>query len=162
MSVANSNPDWYLASAEYGYPNVDGANKGVILEIRRERAIELNQEGFRWADIRRWKAGNCYNQEITGMYFPGPGEYDLDGDGNADIVLYSEGQSKPNVDGAQVYLIGSEVKLTDGDKGYVNYHRDINRTAFNEGRDYLYPIPSDQLALYKDRGYVLEQNPGWN
>ena len=62
----------------------------------------------------------------------------------------------------ELRFIGSEVKLTDGDKGYVNYHRDINRTAFNEGRDYLYPIPSDQLALYKDRGYVLEQNPGWN
>ncbi len=162
MATANANPDYYMCHEDYGFTNVEGANKGVILEIRRERTIELLQEGFRWADIRRWKAGNCYNQEITGMYFPGAGEYDLDGDGNPDIVLYKEGQSKPTVDGAQVYQIGTEVKLTDGDKGYVNYHRDVIRYPFNEDRDYLYPIPSDELALYLDRGYKLEQNPGWN
>ena len=57
MSTANANPDWYLSSTEYGYPNVTGSNKGVILEIRRERAIELMQEGFRFNDLVRWKAG---------------------------------------------------------------------------------------------------------
>ena len=34
MNEANKNIDWYLESKEYGYPNVTGANKGVILEIR--------------------------------------------------------------------------------------------------------------------------------
>ena len=48
MSAANADPDWYLSSAEYGYPNVSGANKGVLLEIRRERAVELILEGFRF------------------------------------------------------------------------------------------------------------------
>lgn len=37
MAKANAKPDWYLSSEEYGYPNVTGANAGVILEIRRER-----------------------------------------------------------------------------------------------------------------------------
>lgn len=35
MNEANKNIDWYLESKEYGYPNVTGANKGVISEIRR-------------------------------------------------------------------------------------------------------------------------------
>lgn len=162
LAAANANPDWYLSSAEYGYPNVSGANKGVILEIRRERAVELTQEGYRWADICRWKAGACYSHPVTGMYFPGPGQYDLNGDGKPEIVLYTVGQAKPEVAGAQVYLLGSEVKLTDGDKGYVNYHSSVVRTPFNEQRDYLYPIPTYDTDLYRANGYSLEQNPGWN
>ena len=38
QNIANSNPDKILASE---YPNVSGNNKGVILEIRRERRVEL-------------------------------------------------------------------------------------------------------------------------
>ena len=57
MSKANANPDRYLSDPATGYPNVTGSNKGVILEIRRERTIELNQEGFRFDDLVRWKAG---------------------------------------------------------------------------------------------------------
>src|SRR5690554_7549127 len=54
MAAANANPDEYLASETYGYPNVTGTNQGVILEIRRERTIELLQEGLRFHDLRRW------------------------------------------------------------------------------------------------------------
>lgn len=161
MATANANPDYYLASAEYGYPNVTGANKGVILEIRRERAIELSQEGGRWEDIRRWKAGKCYDQAITGMYFPGAGNYDLDGDGKPEIVLYTADQAKPDVADAQVYQIGSEIKLTDGTKGYINYHGNVERGPFNEDRDYLYPIPSYDIDLCKAAGHPIAQNPGW-
>ena len=45
MTAANNNPDPLMASY---YPNVNsGANKGVILEIRRERTVELPCEGLR-------------------------------------------------------------------------------------------------------------------
>lgn len=60
MATANANPDPYLdgsISPESGYFNVTGANKGVILEIRRERTIELVQEGRRLNDLFRWKCG---------------------------------------------------------------------------------------------------------
>ena len=72
-----------------------GANKGVILEIRRERAVELIQEGFRLQDLYRWKAGYCIDQDIFGMYFPGPGEYKLAGKETADLILYAAGSTKP-------------------------------------------------------------------
>jgi hypothetical protein len=29
-------------------------------------------------------------------------------------------------------------------------------------RQYLNAIPLDQIKLYKDLGYVLAQNPGWD
>lgn len=159
MSAANADPDWYLSSAEYGYPNVTGTNKGVILEIRRERAVELNQEGFRFDDLVRWKSGASINQELYGMYFKQPGSYDLTGDGVADVILYAEGTSKPTApDGVQVLQIGQEILLTEGDRGYIYYHKNIARTAFNEVRDYLYPIPINERSLNKN----LTQNPGWN
>ena len=159
MQSVNADPDWYLSSAEYGYTNVTGPNKGVILEIRRERAIELTQEGFRFDDLVRWKSGNSIDQDIYGMYFKQPGEYDLTGDGVADVILYEEGTPKPSgADGVQVLLIGQDILLTEGNRGYIYYHKNIARTKFSEVRDYLYPIPINERSLNKN----LTQNPGWN
>ena len=56
LTDANSNPDPYLAAC---YPNVEqGTNKGVILEIRRERTIELVMEGLRQWDYSVGKKVN--------------------------------------------------------------------------------------------------------
>src|SRR3546814_10730105 len=82
------------------YPLVTGGNKGVILEIRRERGIELVMEGFRWDDIMRWKAGKLLTAPFNGEYFPGTGSYDLDGDSNMDLILYT-GDKPGGPSGAQ-------------------------------------------------------------
>ena len=161
MAEANKNPDWYLSSEEYGYPNVTGANKGVILEIRRERAVELIQEGLRLQDLYRWKAGYCIDQTISGMYFPGPGEYDLSGKGKTDLILYTAGSTKAkDEEGVSVYELGSDIILSEGNKGYVYYHKTVEnqRPGFKEERDYLYPIPSGERSLNPN----LTQNPGWS
>ena len=74
LTDANSNPDPYLAAC---YPNVEqGTNKGVILEIRRERTIELVMEGLRQWDLFRWKEGKqMFNHYVPyyGIYVPGVG-----------------------------------------------------------------------------------------
>ncbi len=159
LADANAHPDPYMSSPQTGFANVSGANMGVILEIRRERAVELAVEGFRWNDLMRWKAGPCINQEITGIYFPGPGEYDLTGDGQTDIILYAEGSAKPSAPtGVAIFEINKDIKLTGGNKGYLNAHRDVVRTPFNEERDYLYPIPPAERSL----NHNLTQNPGWD
>ncbi|WP_290539611.1 RagB/SusD family nutrient uptake outer membrane protein [Alistipes sp.] len=153
--------DWYLSSEEYGYPNVTGANQNVILEIRRERTVELIQEGFRLQDLYRWKAGHCINQPISGMYFPKPGSYHLAGKETPDLILYEAGSSKPaGGEGVSVYELGSDIILSEGNKGYVYYHKTVEslRTPFNEERDYLYPIPSGERSLNPN----LTQNPGWS
>ena len=159
MAAANANPDRYLSAKETGYPNVSGSNKGVILEIRRERAVELNQEGFRFDDLVRWKAGACIDQDIYGMYFAGAGEYDLSGDGNPDVILYNKGTAKPEAgSGVLVYEIGKDILLTGSNSGYVYSHKNIVRNGFNEERDYLYPIPINERSLNPN----LTQNPGWS
>ena len=123
MKTANANPDPYLLANTTGYPNVSGANQGVILEIRRERTIELLSEHFRYDDILRWKAGQNMKQAILGMYFPSPGEYDLNGDGQNDICLYTD--TKPgNAQGITYLKIDSDIKLSDGNKGCLLYTSD--------------------------------------
>lgn len=157
LEAANANPDPYLLSEEFGYRNVTGANQGVILEIRRERGVELAEEGFRLADLVRWREGKCLEQPIYGVYFPGVGEYDLTGDGKPDLCLWTgtDPKHKDMVDkelGSSTGLI-----LTDGASGYVYHHINVER-SFNENRDYYYPIPTKERQLNPN----LKQNPGWS
>jgi hypothetical protein len=159
LAAANANPDPYLSSSKYGYPHVNGSNKGVILEIRRERTIELLQEGLRMSDLYRWREGKAIDQPLTGMYFPGAGEYDLSGDGKTDLILYPKGETKPQEqEGVVIFQIGKDITLSEGTKGYLDYHQHAERNGFNEKRDYLYPIPIDERTLNPN----LTQNPGWN
>lgn len=158
LAWCNANPDdKYMGSAKYGYRNVKGENRGVILEIRRERMVELAQEcDFRWYDLMRWKEGKCIEQDILGQYFPGPGEYDFDGDGVVDICLY-ETANAPATEARLVYKIGvNPIVLTDGNKGNVNPYK-TQKHQFDEARDYLFPIPTGELAMNNN----LTQNPGW-
>ena len=161
MADANANPDPYLdgdISPESGYFNVTGENKGVILEIRRERSIELVQEGRRWDDIMRWKCGKCLDTHYYGLYFPGAGSYDLSGDDVPDLILITKGSKKPNtLNDETVLVIGEDIYLSNETSGYVDGFRTQERNKFNEGRDYLYPIPYDELSLNPN----LVQNPGW-
>lgn len=151
LSNANSNIDPLLV--EY-YPNVSTANKGVILEIRRERTIELCMEGFRIWDIFRWKEGQQLTKAFLGCYFPGAGEYDMDADGTPDLLLYTG--EKPSFNGT-TKKIGSEIILTNTTSGYIHALNSIT-VSWDENRDYLWPIPASERVL---SGGALTQNPGW-
>ena len=173
MDAANANPDPYPCALESGYQNVTGPNKGVILEIRRERTIELLLEGFRYYDIIRWKEGKIFEQPYKGMYFPGltkgSGENRYDvfdmNDGTVgdkekvDICIYTG--KKPSVKNIRkFYKLGDEFVLTDGDKGNIICH-DIEKEPrqWREDRDYLYPIPTQERLLSNG---TLSQNPNWD
>nr|WP_122120239.1 RagB/SusD family nutrient uptake outer membrane protein [Alistipes megaguti] len=156
MEKANAQPDPYLASAETGYANVTGANQGVILEIRRERTVELLMENLRYWDIMRWKEGKRFEHPFTGVYFPRPGSYDLNEDGVDDVCIWSG--TKPETSAATVYELGKDLFLTEGDHGNILIHTSYTRT-WNEDRDYLYPIPTDDRVLTQG---AITQNPGWN
>ena len=155
LAEANAYPDPYLASAETGYANVTGDNKGVILEIRRERTVELLMENLRYWDIMRWKEGKRFEKPFTGLYFPGTGSYDLNSDGVDDVCIWSG--SKPSTSAATVYELNKDIFLSEGDRGNIIVHTDYVRT-WNEERDYLYPIPTDDRVLTQG---AITQNPGW-
>ncbi len=156
LADANANPDNYLVNQ---YPLVAGSNKGAILEIRRERRIELALEEFRFDDMVRWKDGQQFVRQFKGAYFPGEGAYDLDGDGTNDVYLYSKtpGDWKGVISSGRLKL-GSAVVLENGTYGNVVVNADkISQKVWDENKDYLYPIPTQAIVLNPK----LEQNPGW-
>lgn len=157
MATANANVDPVLAVK---YPDVIGANRGVILEIRRERRVEFAMEGYRFDDIIRWHAGKALEQIPEGMYFPGLGKYDLTGDGVEDIILIDKGTAIP-ASGAQesnslgvklVYYkagnIGEDVTvyLKNGTSGgpIVTETRVRN---FVEPKYYYRPVPFGEMLI---------------
>lgn len=153
MAAVNATPDPYLVTE---YPNADkGANAGVILEIRRERRIELVKEGHRYRDLMRWKEGKRLERPFYGMYFPGIGEYDLDRNGTIDLVIY-EGTAPAPVPGRQYQRLGELVLENGRDGGRIINLPDITK-SWDETKDYLYPLPLDELLLNPN----LTQNPGW-
>ena len=157
LTDANSNPDPYLAAC---YPNVEqGTNKGVILEIRRERTIELVMEGLRQWDLFRWKEGKqMFNHYVPyyGIYVPGVGTYDMDGDGKPDLEIYettatSQCDNKKKLD--------KDIYLSNGTSGYIiGFPKVTYGKDWKEERDYLWPLPADQRVLTQG---ILTQNPGW-
>ncbi len=150
--------DPYLASC---YPNVTkNSMTGAILEIRRERTVELVMEGFRQWDMFRWKEGAQMVNETNpyyGIYFAGIGLFDMDGDGKNDLEIYKDKQQSKPSDGLTVLKLGSNLTLSNDESGYVVAWPALTYT-WNEERDYLWPVPADQRVL---TGGALTQNPGW-
>jgi len=153
LAAANSHPDPYQEAL---YPNIDqGPNKGVLLEIRRERRIELFNEGLRWDDLMRWKEGKKLEKPMTGMYFPSLGAFDFNNDGQADVYLHN-GDPSGAPPGTTSIINVNQKRLTNTTYGYFNPLYSTPR-IFDESKDYLYPIPLEDLTLNKN----LTQNPNW-
>ena len=169
VTKANGTPDAFLSSY-YTDKHLDGPDKGLILEIRRERTVELVNEGFRLWDMLRWHEGqqlcpasNTLGPGFIGCWFPGLGEYDMNNDGTPDLCIYTG--TKPYTDCENTLDVseGKENTLSEGTSGYLIQFKD--QTYKWEEKDYLYPIPVKQIQIYpKDEATgesVLTQNPGY-
>jgi hypothetical protein len=99
----------------------------IINEIRRERRVELATEGFRWDDIARWAA--------------------------ADELIV--GKRPKGFKGSQI----PGTAFPSDANGFLDPFQTAlpNGYQFKINRDYLDPIPVDQIVL-NDK---LTQNPGW-
>lgn len=132
----------------------------IMLEILRERAVEMIFEGLRTDDLIRWKLGDLF-QSITfnGIYIPSLGEYDLNGDGVMDVCFY-QGQrptpSQPNIAFVNVSpsTAAGQIQLSNGDHGEVIWNPGEREWL---DKKYLYPIPATDLERNPDLG----QNPDW-
>lgn len=144
-------PDQYLEDTYY-----PGISDLAILEIRRERAIELALEGFRFDDLLRWKLGKNFEMPWMGMYVPKMNVlYDLNEDGKPEVSFVSK-VPDIKVPGVVYRIVdGVVLKLSEGDHGYMIFHNDFNRTW--EEKNYFYPIPTQEIVLNSKLG----QNPGW-
>ena len=134
----------------------------VLLEIRRERSIELAWEGFRFYDLVRWKRGELLEEQWTGIYVPALNTLmDLNLDGIPDVSFVETPPANP-VQGVTYINISPTVngkvnpqQLSHGTYGEITWLKNAPREW--DDKKYLYPVP--ESALLKNP--KLGQNPGW-
>jgi len=149
--------DTYLQTTYF--PNISDP---VILEIRRERGIELSLEGFRFYDLMRWKRGDLMTMTWNGMYVPALNvPMDLNEDGTNDVLFY---QGTPPAPIPNVTLVNvsatvsgqpNSQRLSNNTFGEVTWLTTITRTWAE--RNYYYPIPLSDITANPN----LVQNTGW-
>jgi len=126
----------------------------AIQEVRRERKVELALEGFRVDDIMRWAAAD---ELIVGKIPVGAKLAQFKGFKFADQGDYA----KPDL--SRQKLFDERVAdLVADENGYIKVFKNVFNGGtqgykFDVKRDYLYPIPTNQLTLNP----ALGQNPGW-
>ena len=130
------------------YPTIKGPNANLIREIRRERRIELDLEGFRYDDIMRWNAmklfenpktylGMRVTDKVKALYQPEV----FEGSTARDLIEYN---------GKTYIRMYSGKSLNEAGRKWTG----------NDKRLY-YPIPTSQITLSASHGSLLKQNPGW-
>ena len=141
------------------YPDVTSP---VILEVRRERAIELILEGFRMNDLKRWSCGSDWQTvPWDGVYIPGLDRpVDLNGDGVIDLYVTADADYQKSGQYKSVAMILNKeqkaVQVADDPAGGYLLGYELPR-KWNDNM-YLYPVP-ENVILKND---ALKQNPGWN
>lgn len=132
----------------------------VLLEVLRERAVEMIFEGLRPDDLRRWKLGELFEDApMNGMYVPALGEHDLNGDGIMDVVFY-QGTKPPSTTPGIAFVdvspstAAGRIQLSNGTSGEVMWNPGPREWI---DAKYLYPIPQ----TVRERNPALGQNPGW-
>ncbi len=150
--------DTYLQSVYF--PDITDP---VILEVRRERGIELCLEGFRFPDILRWKRGELMKMEWNGFYVPElVTPMDLNEDGILDVAFYQGTKPSPAVSGVTYVDVSAQVggkdnsqRLKNDTYGELTWMNNLTRNW--EDKHYYYPIPETDRLLNPNLG----QNPGW-
>ncbi len=174
ISTKPTTVDNYFKS--FYFPNISDPS---ILEIRRERGIELCLEGFRFDDLRRWKRGDILLKSWYGMYVPQLNvPIDLDKSGTYDVIFYTSTDGlnaakalTGNWDVAKATCAtikveegagsSKQLQLVEKVPGATGYYltwdkpNDYKRVWGN--KQYLYPINSSVMVKNPN----IAQNPGW-
>lgn len=138
----------------------------AVLEVRRERTIELMLEGHRKTDLRRWACGeNWETMPWEGVYVPAINKpLDMNGDGVNETFFTDVAPGDWGTQLGENATIAVELtdqktlkKLADDPNGgYVMEYVAPNKRIW-EDKMYLYPIPT-QVGIMNPN---LVQNPGW-
>ena len=119
----------------------------LLWEIRRERRVELCMEGFRLNDLKRWcKLDYMWNECNPDIRY---GAY----------IRVSDYKNKDK----EIILAGKVDPLTNDTvtkEGYI-LRNTLGKRNRPIKRNYINPIPSGQITLYKSKGYTLSQNTEW-
>src|SRR5690606_26934785 len=141
--------DTYLQNTYF--PNMSDP---VLLEIRRDRGIEMVLEGSRFDDLLRWGRGEILEMPYEGIYVPAMNTlYDLNEDGKPDVSFVDEVPSTKVPGVVYVKIDNGAIKLSEGTKGNLLWQTNQNKEW--DDYKYFYPIPYNEIVLNSN----LEQNP---
>ena len=139
-----------------------GISDPSILEIRRERGIELVLEGFRFYDLVRWKRGELMTMVWNGMYVPAlEVGMDLNEDGILDVAFGKSASRPATVPSSGPNKVTEYIPLTGGltlsndTNGELRWLSNIAKTWTE--KNYYYPIPQNDILTNPN----LIQNPDW-
>lgn len=124
----------------------------ILWEVRRERRTELPYQGIRFNDLRRWGKLHYADMKVNPKLNLGAW---LDKDAYVAWFNEQNGTSLTVEDLKGIHLD------REGNAGYIVPAIDASLLRTCEDKHYLYPIPSQEIALYQSNGYTLSQNPGW-
>lgn len=135
-------------------------NDPTILEVRRERLIELVWEATpsSFADVQRWKVGPLLGIKWQGIYVKEfDTNIDLDLDGTPDVYFYTG--NKPTPEGHVVYVDMKGSNWSVDTDGHTILFTPDNKFMSSDWVDkaYFHPISTNDLALNPNLG----QNPGY-
>lgn len=148
--------DAYLTSLYTGSTTAAPSNP-VLLEIRRERGIELCLEGFRYDDLMRWKLGSLLLRPYDGIYVPALNTlYDVNEDGVNDVAFVNAVPAGPVKGVVYVVINGTQNLLTETTSGNIITQANLKRVF----KDFMYlqPIPYNEIVLNPK----LIQNKDWS
>ena len=133
---------------EINDPDRDATVNPILWEIRRERRVELAYEGLRFNDLRRWGkleyADMVKNKKLNMGAWINKADYPENAEALAKITLCDENGN-----------------IVTGNEGYIMPITEVAKMRVMADKDYLYPIPVDQITMYETHGFKLTQNPGW-
>jgi len=115
----------------------------MLEEIRRERTVELLDEGFRFDDIIRWKIA----EDVLPQYIVGGKFIDSETSKKRSDLAKRLTDANGMLNGKKVY---------DEADMYVIELKENRR--FDPKRDYLFPVPLNEIVLSKGN---VTQNPNW-
>jgi len=136
-------------------PNRDADVSSLLWEIRRERRVEMVWEGRRYDDLRRWKKLEYADMTLNPKLNMGAWL-----DKEAFVLWFNENVAEADTQIELSDLSGINLDR-EGTAGYIIPTDDPSALREYDERDYLYPLPTDEIALYKENGVTLNQNPGW-
>lgn len=161
------NPEMDPKYAKYGISS-------LLVEIRRERRVELSLEYLRYQDLMRWAWGEKLKERVLGMRLE---DEDFDNPRYKTALKNADGTIKKDENGNIMYdpnkiitKAGSPnegpnpiyVYVAEDGKQYIDVYGGTNYAAeyrtFDPKKDYLRPIPGNAISA----NTALEQNPGWN
>lgn len=138
----------------------------VLLEIARERFVELFGEGHQEKDLYRWGDAAVVELPIYGMYVEAlDTPLDLDEDGEPDTYFYTGAEAPADavktihyrpIDGTPGLGLKTRVLSVAEDGHTLVYNAFAERPVFNT-RCYYNPISTQDIVLNPN----LKQTPGW-